>query len=196
MYFCLDITLIKYLKGLKSQKSLFVSKLKSGSDSVTQWLTQWLTKVRYRAARAAKHLIKINKHLSISCIPLSRLYSACSGEKNQKKFRSICTIFHTNMYKCPPKCLQVSTEISIKIYTFCAKSKTFDNRQNLFPLSVVAKILISFTWPQYLVIMIRGVICFSIRGKWRSIYWKRLQRPSHQHLVSEAGQDKKGKAKM
>ena len=45
------------------------------------------------------------------------------------------------------------------------------------------KIFISFTWPQYLVIMTRGVTCFSIRGKWRSIYWKRLQPPFQQHLV-------------
>ena len=38
--------LIKCLKGLNSQKSLFVSKFKRGSDPVTDPLT----KVRYRAA--------------------------------------------------------------------------------------------------------------------------------------------------
>ena len=45
--FCPDITLFKCLKGLKSQKSHFVSKFLSGGHS--------LTKVRYKAARAAKN---------------------------------------------------------------------------------------------------------------------------------------------
>ena len=45
---CLDIMPIKYLKGLKSQKSYFVSK--SGSQSPSHSVA----KVRYRAARAAK----------------------------------------------------------------------------------------------------------------------------------------------
>ena len=46
--FCLDIMLIKCLKGLKARKSLFVA--------FTQSLTHSLTKVRYRAARAAKNI--------------------------------------------------------------------------------------------------------------------------------------------
>ena len=48
LYFLSDITPIKCMKGLKCQKSLFVSKLHVAvSDPVT--------KVRYRAARAAKN---------------------------------------------------------------------------------------------------------------------------------------------
>ena len=55
--FCLDIMLIKCLKGLKCQKSLFVSKFRSGSQSVSDWLT----KVMYRPARAAKKELRREK---------------------------------------------------------------------------------------------------------------------------------------
>ena len=52
--FCPDIMLIKCLKGPKYQKSLFVSKFKSGSQSVSDWLIatlefrhkEWLSRLQ------------------------------------------------------------------------------------------------------------------------------------------------------
>ena len=53
---CLFITLIKCLKGLKPQRSLFVS-------NILKWqsVSHPATKVRYRAARAAKNTGKTLK---------------------------------------------------------------------------------------------------------------------------------------
>ena len=66
--FYLFITLIKCMKGLKSQKSLFVSIFLSGFLSVRQ--IQSLTKGKYRAARAAKkyHSCLVNDQCSCSNI--------------------------------------------------------------------------------------------------------------------------------
>ena len=90
--FFLDIMLIKCLKGLKSQKSLFVSELKSGSHPVTHSVT----KVSYRAARAAKNSSPKSKSCERDQIYSQTLefVSSEKGQHMQIKTITAKTLFH------------------------------------------------------------------------------------------------------